>query len=48
MLPNLVFLVFLVFLEGLLFLGVLVSLVIPGDPRDHPCRPVRLVLCKRK
>lgn len=38
----------LVLPASLLFLGVPVSLVIPGDPRDHPCHPARLVLCKRK
>lgn len=38
----------LVLPASLLFLGVLVPLVIPGNPRDHPCHPARLVLCKRK
>ena len=42
MLPN------LVFLASLLFLGLLVALVIPVDPRDHSCRPARPDLCKRR
>lgn len=39
---------FFSYLVSLVFPGVLVTLVVPGDPRDHPCRPVRPFLCKGK